>query len=190
MFRGSEVRRFANILATKMQQKKRPSSVFLFYHPNLPRANQGLSPLPAMLPIARNYPLLSSKFVWLMDFMDFMDFRHGFQHISRYYMSTYFNLFQPISTYFNLFQPSKHIFSPWIFTMFHLGPPAEPVDAPGHWDHVALRCRYRRHLSPVGQWLQQPQLISHLSIYIYIILSIYIYILYYVYIYIYISMYY
>jgi hypothetical protein len=74
---------------------------------------------------------------------------HGFSPwISTYFeicqpISTYFKLFQAISSYFNLFQPisqpSKHIFSPWIFNMFHLGPPAEPVDAPGHWDHVALR---------------------------------------------------
>ena len=124
-------------LPRSWQQKcrKKGPALYKFDHPNLPRANQGLSPLPAMLPIARNYPLPSSKLVWLMDFMDF---RHGFQHISRYV-----NLFQPISSYFNLFQPisqpSKHIFSPWIFNMFHLGPPAEPVDAPGHWDHVALR---------------------------------------------------
>jgi hypothetical protein len=118
MFRG-EVRRFAKILATKMQ-KKGPA-LYKFDHPNLPRANQGLSPLPAMLPIARNYPLLSSKLVWLMDFMDFMDFRHGFQHISRYVnlfqpISSYFKLFQPISTYFNLFLNHPNIFFPHGFS--------------------------------------------------------------------------
>ena len=116
--------------------------LYKFYHPNLPRANQGLSPLPAMLPKARNYPLLSSKLVWLMDFMDF---RHGFQPI-------YFNLrwmeeilhqligglshyifigVQPSKVvqdffhpqYFNLFQPISTI-QTYVFPMdFHHVPP-------------------------------------------------------------------
>ena len=77
------------------------------------------------------------SWIFAMDFNIFRDMSTYFNLFQA--ISTYFNLVQPISTYFDLFQPSKHIFSPWIFTMFHLGPPAEPVDAPGHWDHVALR---------------------------------------------------
>ena len=127
MFRGSEVRRFAQLSWQQKCRKKGPA-LYKFDHPNLPRANQGLSPLPAMLPTARNYPLLSSKLVWLMDFMDFMDFRHGFQHISRYVnlfqpISSYFNLFQPSSTYFNLFRPISTI-QTYFFPMdFHHVPP-------------------------------------------------------------------
>ena len=185
MFRGSEVRRFANILATKMQQKKRPSSVFLFYHPNLPRANQGLSPLPAMLPIARNYPLLSSKFVWLMDFMDFMDFRHGFQHISRYYMSTYFNLFQPISTYFNLFQPISTI-QTYFFPMdFHHVPPW-PTSGASRCARPLGSCGLKVPVPPtfVASWsvatattTHKPLIYLYIYIYIYYIIYLYIYVI-------------